>query len=310
MRTRRLTYNGAYHHVMNHGIGELDIFSDNGLKNEFIGLLKENQKIYKVEIYAFCIMSNHYHIVMKNSNMMMSNYLRSVESTFALLYNKINKRHGYVFQNRFKSPIIENDDYLKKAVLYVFFNPVRSGIVEDPFEYEWSSIRELYVNNRNENSITNTRYVERLFADYNDFAKQLIGWSGKELPIRRYKEGEVLGSKEFLQEAIEKYNTREGKEDTNEFKRRIHDRKYQKKTKEEIYIEIENKYSIKIDKLKYITHKEKRIRHELILKLREEGGYKFKEIKKMKPFRNLKYSSMSRIYNYASKLREEGNLEK
>ncbi len=309
MRTRRLTYNGAYHHVMNHGIGELDIFSNNGLKNEFIGLLKEKLKIYKVEIYAYCIMSNHYHIVMKNSNMMMSDYMRTVESTFALLYNKINKRNGYVFQDRFKSPIIENDYYLKNAVLYVLFNPERSGIVEDPFEYKWSSIMELFAKIRQIDFITNTGYIERLFADYNDFVKQLIGWSGRELPIKKYKEGEVLGSEEFLQEAIKKYNKREGREDTNKYKRRRYDEKHQNKTKEEIYIEIENKHSIKINELKYVTNKEKRIRHELILKLRDDGGYKFKEIKKMKPFRDLKYSSMSRIYNYASKLRKEGKLK-
>jgi REP element-mobilizing transposase RayT len=145
MRRARITYPGAFHHVMNRGIEGKDIFSDDTDKDIFLRILKEKSKKLRIRLLVYCIMNNHYHLVLQNSSGMLSDFMRELNGEYGMVYRKRKGGRGYVFQSRYKSTIIQEGAYLKMVIIYVSLNPVRAGKVLNPYEYEWSSIREYFV---------------------------------------------------------------------------------------------------------------------------------------------------------------------
>ena len=144
MRRARLSWQGAYHHVMNRGLNDEFIFNSNELKNGFLTLLKEKSKKLKIRIFAFCIMDNHYHLVLENTTGKMSEFMKILNGSYGWLYRKIKGGKGYVFQSRYESTLIENDYYLIQSIGYILLNPVRAGIIKSAKDYIWSSIGEYF----------------------------------------------------------------------------------------------------------------------------------------------------------------------
>jgi len=118
MKRVRITYEGAYHHAMNRGINGEDIFTGNKNKAQFLDYLEEYSKKLKMRILFYCIMDNHYHIVLENSNGKMSDFFRYLNGQYGMYYRSINGDTGYVFQNRFKSTLIQDDSYLRVSIGY------------------------------------------------------------------------------------------------------------------------------------------------------------------------------------------------
>lgn len=122
MKRERVTYEGAYQHVMNRGYDGTDIFAGNRHKSQFLDYLEDSAKRMKIRIFAYCIMDNHYHLVLENSSSRLSDFLKLLNGQYGMYYHKIEGGQGYVFQNRFKSTIIEDDGYLIKKVALKKFN--------------------------------------------------------------------------------------------------------------------------------------------------------------------------------------------
>jgi putative transposase len=146
MRRERIPYVGAYHHIMNRGYDGNDIFAGSRHKSHFLDYLEESSKRMKIRIFAYCIIDNHYHLVLENSSGRMSDFcklLNGQNGQYGMYYRKMEggKGKGYVFQSRFKSTIIEDDGYLIKSIEYLLQNPVRAGIVYGAENYTWSSIK-------------------------------------------------------------------------------------------------------------------------------------------------------------------------
>ena len=93
MRKRRLTFIGAFHHVMNRGINGMDVFPNDRLKGIFLNLVREKSRLLKIEIYAYCILDSHFHIVLQNSVGKMSELLRQICSQYASIYRKLSLIH-------------------------------------------------------------------------------------------------------------------------------------------------------------------------------------------------------------------------
>ena len=140
MRRERITYPGAYHHVMNRGDDGNDIFAGNKKKSQFLDYLEGASSQMKIRIFAYCSIDNHYHLVLENSSGRMSDFLKLLNGQYGMYYRKMYGGKGYVFQSRFKSTIIEDDGYLIKSIEYLLQNPVRAGIVSFAENYIWSSI--------------------------------------------------------------------------------------------------------------------------------------------------------------------------
>lgn len=132
---------------MNRGVGREAIFSTSGDKRFYRNLAKGIFKEYPVDILAYCIMGNHFHFVIKGDLLEFSRALHRTNLSYAMTYNSRRDRVGHVFQNRFKSEMIDSPEYLSAALRYVHNNPVKGNVVKEAAEYEWSSYREYFAPN-------------------------------------------------------------------------------------------------------------------------------------------------------------------
>jgi len=138
-RTRRLEMPGAYYHIMNRGLAKQTIVFDHADFDYFTKGLKEISELYDVEIFAYCLMSNHYHLLIRTRIPNLSRAMRHFGHTFTQRVNLRVKRDGPLFRGRFKSLLVCDDSYLLQLVRYIHRNPVKAGIVERVRDYEWSS---------------------------------------------------------------------------------------------------------------------------------------------------------------------------
>ena len=130
-----------FYHIIVRGIAREDLFETDRNKQIMMKYMKE--KLFEgIEIYAFCIMRNHLHLLIHAELKDISKYMHAVETSYALYYNRKKERVGYVFQNRFKSFPIEDEAYLWACLHYIHLNPVKAKMVTETQKYLYSSARE------------------------------------------------------------------------------------------------------------------------------------------------------------------------
>lgn len=140
-RKARLKSKESIFHVMCRSISEVELFKTDEDKLRYIGLIKKYQKIYEFKIYGYCLMSNHVHLLIDVNGADISSIMHSINFSYAQYFNKTHKRHGHLFQDRFKSKIITDDRYLFTVSAYIHNNPVDiEEYKECPEEYEFSSL--------------------------------------------------------------------------------------------------------------------------------------------------------------------------
>lgn len=290
MRRIRFTFKGAYHHVMNRGIKGENIFFDDKAKIYFLKALREKSKNLKLRILTYCIMDNHYHLILQNSSGMLSRFMKQLNSQYGIYYRKRVGGRGYVFQDRFKSTLIQEDKYIQMAIVYVLLNPVRSGKVEGPWEYKWSSIGE-YFSNRKSSFIDNT-FTEELLGEKRILKNLLKDWGNRDLTTKKTKLGDVLGEDNFIEKAIKRFNRRR-KKDTSKRMRRY---EYALEPVEKIIKDFETKKGIKVKEIKAKSKKGKQLRNEFLVLLKDKAGLTYSEIIEYQPFQKLKHSSLGQLY--------------
>lgn len=126
---------------MSRGNGRMRIFLDDADYRKFLFVLSDVLEQYQVECWAFCLMPNHYHLVLRNQQPNLSEAIQHLNGEYALWWNGSHQRVGHVFQGRFKDQIVQREGYLLSLVRYVALNPVRASLVEHPQEWPWSSYR-------------------------------------------------------------------------------------------------------------------------------------------------------------------------
>lgn len=290
MRKARFTFPGAFHHVMNRGIGGENIFVDNKVKNFFLNTLIEESMKQRIRILAYSIMDNHYHIVLQNIHNRMSDFMRQLNGNFGSYYRIRKGGKGYVFQGRYKSILIQEDSYLKVVIIYVLLNSVQAGIISDPYKFEWSSINEYY--NGIISEIVDNQFVEELYGSEINMKKLLQEWSGKEMPVRRTKFGDIIGDDEFVKWLGEKLDRRKKKGES--LRMRKHD--YVFEPCDSVIKSFEEQKGIKIEEISTNCKKGKTLRSELLVLLRDKAGLRYKEIIRYPLFKSLKYSSLRQLY--------------
>ena len=138
-RPLRIAYPGAWYHVMNRGRRSESIFSDKHDYLMFIDLLIEISEMYNVNVAAYCLMKNHYHILLQTPDGNISRCMRHLNSVYTQRYNRRHGFDGQLFRGRYKSILVCNDSHLLQLVRYIHKNPVKAGIVRDMPDYKWSS---------------------------------------------------------------------------------------------------------------------------------------------------------------------------
>ncbi len=141
-RTARKRSSTDLYHVIARGINKEFIFGQKREKNNIIRLFQKHLEDKDIEIYAYAIMSTHFHILIRVDLKLLSNYMAIVLAEFAEYYNFKHNRNGHVFQDRFKSECVETQQYFWNCIRYIHMNPVNAGIVKVPSDYEFSSMKE------------------------------------------------------------------------------------------------------------------------------------------------------------------------
>lgn len=130
-RQARLDAPGALHHVMARGIEQGLIFRDDRDRQDFLQRLSELAEKQAWVIYAWSLMPNHFHLLVRTGKQPLSRNMRSIMSGYAGYYNRRHNRHGHLFRNRYKSIVCEEETYFLELVRYLHLNPLRSKIVPD-----------------------------------------------------------------------------------------------------------------------------------------------------------------------------------
>jgi REP element-mobilizing transposase RayT len=300
MRKARITYEGAIHHVMNRGYDGLPIFKRDREKGMLLKLLEKNAEKCKVSLLAYCIMDNHYHMIIQNSTGKMPDFFRRVNGEFANFYRKRYGGRGYVFQDRYKSTLVQDDAYLLIVIAYVLNNPVRVGIADNFLEYEWSSGSK-YFSSRQKTKLVDITFVEELFSNIGEFFHFVIGTDIEDLPSLKTELGRIIGGEEFYIDSLKKFNRRKHGESLESM--RSDDQYFEPIDK--IYYEFKRKYGVDPDKLKTNNFEGKRLRGQFLIYLKDRGGLTYREIKKFDVFSDVKFNSLGKMYKDAM----EKNME-
>lgn len=150
-RDRRLEIPGGIYHVIARGIERRDIYRDPQDREEFIRRLAESLQKTCNKCYGWALMSNHFHLVIRTGKRPLGEMMRKLLTGYAVYFNRRHKRSGYLFQNRYKSILCQEDVYVMELVRYVHLNPLRGGLVKDIQElnrYPWSGHAVLIGNNK------------------------------------------------------------------------------------------------------------------------------------------------------------------
>ena len=129
-RLARLDAPGVLHHVMGRGIERRKIFINKKDRNDFISRMAELAEGNAMDIYAWALLPNHFHILCKTKMRPLSSSMRKVLTGYVVNFNKRHNRHGHLFQNRYKSIVCEEDVYLMELVRYIHLNLIRAGMVK------------------------------------------------------------------------------------------------------------------------------------------------------------------------------------
>jgi REP element-mobilizing transposase RayT len=140
-RGPRQLYPGATYHVTARGNGGQDIFADDFDRLHLVGLLSRASGTYRWRCLAYCLMTNHYHLVVVTPDPNLSSGMRLIQTRYAHRFNRRHDRHGHVFGDRFHDRRIEVGEHLLSALAYTVLNPVRAGLVDRPGDWPWSSYR-------------------------------------------------------------------------------------------------------------------------------------------------------------------------
>lgn len=138
-RPLRIEFPGAWYHIMNRGRRAEDVFTDANDYRFFLELLKESSELWNVRISAFCLMPNHYHLLMQTPEGNVSRCMRHINGVYTQRFNRAHHCAGQLFRGRFKSILVEGGSYLLQLVRYIHRNPLREGLVDRIDKYPWSS---------------------------------------------------------------------------------------------------------------------------------------------------------------------------
>lgn len=142
-RPLRIEFSGALYHVTSRGDRREAIFEDDEDRRVFLATLSEVVNRFNWLCHAYCLMTNHYHLVIETPDGNLSKGMRQLNGVYTQASNRHHQRSGHLFQGRFKGILVDKESYLLELARYVVLNPVRAGMVRKPGAWRWSSYRAM-----------------------------------------------------------------------------------------------------------------------------------------------------------------------
>jgi putative transposase len=140
-RPLRLEFAGALYHVTSRGNERKAIYLNETDYQVFLELVAQVCERFNWVIHAYCLMTNHYHLLLETPDANLSAGMRQLNGVYTQLFNRAHKRVGHLFQGRYKAILVQKDSYLLEVSRYIVLNPVRAAMVESCDEWLWSSYR-------------------------------------------------------------------------------------------------------------------------------------------------------------------------
>jgi len=201
-RPLRIEYPGALYHITSRGNNKQNIFIDDSDRISFLEILSKVIEEREWLCYAFCLMGNHYHLLIETPKANLSRGMQQLDSVYARRFNKRHERVGHLFQARFHAALIEKEVYLLEVLRYTVLNPVRAGLCKDPAFYKWSSYLDV-LGKRKPLHFLNIAFVISLFSNpgkdpVDEYREFILSGFKSDIGNKLY-ESDVLGSKEFVE---------------------------------------------------------------------------------------------------------------
>ncbi len=207
-RQLRIEYEGAFYHVTSRGNLKGDVFFDDSDRKRFLKILKRTKDRYRYLLHAYCLMGNHYHLLLETPKANLSQVMQNINTSYTVYINKRYGRFGHLFQGRFKAILVEKEDYLLQLSRYIHQNPVRSGITDSPMNYRWSSYQEFFRKNRGglaETEDTLSYFSKNKSAAIKKYREFVEGRTINDNSwLDEVRAGVILGREEFI-ESIKKF---------------------------------------------------------------------------------------------------------
>ncbi|KAA0893453.1 REP-associated tyrosine transposase [Oryzomonas rubra] len=204
-RSLRIEYPGAFYHVTSRGNERKDIFKSQKDREKFLDYLESSAERYGAIIHTYCLMSNHYHLLLETPAGNLSQIMHHINGAYTTYFNTKRKRAGHLFQGRYKALLVEFDEYAQELSRYIHLNPVRVGMVARPEEYRWSSY-QYYTGQASAPAWLQTKVILEYFGKreaeakkkYRGFVESLLG-KEYDNPARSVSGTTVLGTPGFLE---------------------------------------------------------------------------------------------------------------
>jgi putative transposase len=225
-RALRIKYKNALYHITSRGNERRNIFENDPDRDFFLKTLKESLNTYNVILYSYVLMSNHFHLLLETPLANLSEFMRQFNITYTSYYNRKYNRVGHLYQGRYKSILVQKDNYLHILSRYIHLNPVRVLKMENvPLsekekylrQFKWSSLKG-YINKDNTKSFVDYQTVLLEYGGgnqkgRNNYWQALQSDLSSKLEIKKQIIGNsILGNEQFIQEIKEKYLMKREKE--------------------------------------------------------------------------------------------------
>jgi putative transposase len=205
-RPLRITYPGAFYHVTTRGNERGVVFKSRRDREKFLSYLESATVRYGAKIHAFCLMSNHYHLLLETPQGNLSEIMQHINGAYTTYFNVKRKRAGHLFQGRFKAILVEADEYAAELSRYIHLNPIRSGMAIKLAEHPWTSYHA-YIGSAAAPEWLFTDFILGYFTGkagdaremYQLFVEELIG-EEYESPFKSTFGSTILGSGTFIEE--------------------------------------------------------------------------------------------------------------
>ena len=191
-RPLRIEYPGAVYHVMNRGLARQPVFRAPIDYDTFLQVLSETHVLWGIEIFAYCLMGNHYHLCLRTPTANLGRVMRHVNGLYTQRFNRAHRRDGPLFRGRYQAIVIEAEAYLASVIRYIHLNPVQAKLVQSPEAYRWSS-HARYLTPRSAPSWLGVREVlaslgpPRVFHEFvlsgNEDALEAFYVAGRQVPV-------------------------------------------------------------------------------------------------------------------------------